>query len=338
MHKYQIVALVDNDHLKWGERIYGYPVISPQELIQNEIEEYIVGVWSEENYNCIRKQLISEYAIKPHQIKKADEILNQMCQYVFETYKTSDDEEIRAVISYYKRNGLNIYGTYEGEHTKSIIMYDEANQPYIVFEGKRMFFPEDEVLENREREQYIYDIIYEQGEGSPHKYITADNKYALNGVIVDAGVREGNFALRYVEQAKKIYLIEADPNWMQVLKKTFAPYKDKIVFCEKYLSDYDSSETITLDTLVKEKIDFLKLDIEGAEVDALNGGKNILANSNAQCAICSYHTKDAQKQIETYFKELGYSTTTSKGYMYFPFEDVALEESGLRRGIVYAHK
>ena len=40
------------------------------------------------------------------------------------------------------------------------------------------------------------------------------------------------------------------------------------------------------------KIDYIKMDIEGAENDALNGSKYILNNYKPKLAISSYHTKN----------------------------------------------
>lgn len=62
---------------------------------------------------------------------------------------------------------------------------------------------------------------------------------------MDAGVCEGNFALRFIDRARKIYLIEADASWMEALERTFALYREKIVFCNKFLSRYvDAAATL----------------------------------------------------------------------------------------------
>jgi hypothetical protein len=157
-------------------------------------------------------------------------------------------------------------------------------------------------------------------------------------IIVDAGVCEGNFALKYIENAKKMYLIECDPRWMRALRLTFAPFKDKVVFCDKFLTKYESKTTTTIDVLVKEKIDFLKMDIEGAEVDALLGAKKTLLGSKASCAICSYHRQNDEENIRFILNSLGYSTETSIGYMFFPYDENIIDTLDLRKGIVYGKK
>ena len=157
-------------------------------------------------------------------------------------------------------------------------------------------------------------------------------------VIVDAGTCEGNFALRYIEKAKKVYLIEPDPLWMQALQRTFQPYRNKVVFCSKFVGKQDSADTITIDSLVSERADFIKMDIEGAELDALAGAKRTLEDSHAKCAICSYHRWHDEKAIRKMLEGYGYTTSTSQGYMFFPYDENIMDTLDLRRGVVYGDK
>ncbi len=81
-------------------------------------------------------------------------------------------------------------------------------------------------------------------------------------------------------------MIESDLSWMGVLRQTFKNYTSKVVFCNKKLSRYSDDENITLNALVKEKIDFLKMDIERCETDVLLGGMSILSiGINTKCVI-----------------------------------------------------
>jgi len=51
------------------------------------------------------------------------------------------------------------------------------------------------------------------------------------------------------------------------------------------LDDYVSSNSIT-------KVDFIKMDVEGAETDAINGAKQILKKYKPKLAISTYHKPD----------------------------------------------
>jgi hypothetical protein len=84
--------------------------------------------------------------------------------------------------------------------------------------------------------------------------------------------------LTYAEQAKKIYLFECNPEWLQALQKTFEPWKDKIAIINKYVSDISDGINITLDDCFEnETINFVKADIEGYELKLLDGGIKTLS-------------------------------------------------------------
>ena len=124
---------------------------------------------------------------------------------------------------------------------------------------------------------------------------------------------------------------------MNVLKLTFELYKEKVVFVDKFLGRRDSSTYIALDSLVTEDIDFLKKDIEGAEIDAILGGKNVL-RSSANLAICSYHKLNDEENIRFLLESLGDEISVSDGYMFFIHDKEFMETLVLRRRIVYGTK
>ena len=59
-----------------------------------------------------------------------------------------------------------------------------------------------------------------------------------------------------------------------------------------------------MDDIITDKIDFLKTDIEGAEMSALRGGKNLIVNSRPILAISNYHSLDDIVDIPCYLSEL----------------------------------
>ncbi len=61
------------------------------------------------------------------------------------------------------------------------------------------------------------------------------------------------------------------------------------------------------------RISFIKMDIEGAEIEALNGMRDLLKIGNPFLAIASYHQRDGEqtyKKIEKILKDLGYNVKT----------------------------
>lgn len=334
----KIVAFVDNNPLLWGKSFLNKPILRPRELSRVEYDQVIICA-SDDTH--IRQQLINLLWVSEFKIKSIKEIDRYYTSKIIEKYKGSGDADIQKAISYYKENGLSIFGDYSPGLTEYEVHRDEGGHPFVIYDEKRIYYPDSYPFLERDNKEYLSDIMYEQKENSPHLYIK-DNEYDLipsGASVVDAGCCEGNFAIRFVDRVSKLYLVEPDPIWVECLKKTFHPFRDKVVICDKALARYDSGATVTLDSLLRgQKIDYLKMDIEGAEVDALLGAQDTLLKNNVNCSICSYHKMNDEKNIRFILGSLGYQTEVSGGYMFYMYDENIYESLDLRRGIVYAHK
>jgi len=107
---------------------------------------------------------------------------------------------------------------------------------------------------------------------------------------------------------KKIWLIEPIFENIRIAKRELEHY-DNIEFLScgvsskeetLYFNEEKSFSTIyghgtqsvevdTIDNIVKERVDFIKLDIEGAEQDAVEGAKETIKKYKPILAICVYH-------------------------------------------------
>jgi FkbM family methyltransferase len=82
---------------------------------------------------------------------------------------------------------------------------------------------------------------------------------------------------------------------------------------EKLRADFDDTqcETITIDDTVTRlslpRVDFIKMDIEGAELHALKGAENTLRQFHPKVAISLYHSLEDFKTIPRYLDSLGLS-------------------------------
>jgi FkbM family methyltransferase len=133
----------------------------------------------------------------------------------------------------------------------------------------------------------------------------------LNPIFVDGGGYIGDTTMIFkdkVKNFKKVYLFEPMMGNMKLAKRNLKEYSN-IEFIEAGISNFngdmffnedDASSSISetgnikikvcsLDSTIKEKVDFIKLDIEGAEQDAIEGAKALIKNSKPILAICIYH-------------------------------------------------
>ena len=335
-YKYDILCFTDSNSRLWGSYFEDrYKVIPPNDIVNFDYDIVIVCVVDhDEIINNMEK-----FGIDKKRIKIYKDLEKELCDAIVSKYDDNSDPEIQNVLDVYRTGELSFFGSYHPAYRNfSDVKRDADGFPYIVFEDKKMFYPKDHHFQILDGREVVADILYEQGENSPHRYIPDGYKMPPNAIILDAGVCEGNFALRYVEDASKIYLVEADERWMQALEMTFKPFREKVVFCNKFLSGRNNSKEITIDSLVNEKLDFLKMDIEGSEVYALLGGRKTLESSNTQCAICTYHRQYDEDYVSFIMKSYGYATSKSKGYVFFSYDDTIADTLDLRRGVVYASK
>jgi hypothetical protein len=87
-----------------------------------------------------------------------------------------------------------------------------------------------------------------------------------------------------------------------------------------------------------QKIDFIKIDVDGAEHSLLKGAKNILSNGDPlKVAICTYHNQNDEKEFDAILKAYGFKTSTSPKFMLFHYDD-NIKEPYLRRGVIRAEK
>lgn len=146
-------------------------------------------------------------------------------------------------------------------------------------------------------------------------------------VYVDCGGWDGdtvNRFLKHVNQKyKKIYVFEPDAAMIPKLKSNIDSSIDYILIDKGaynlngrvafdntgcgMITDSDNDNTIKvakMDDIIGEKISFIKMDIEGAEIPALEGGRNLLKKSLPKMAICVYHKRDDLITIPRFIKSL----------------------------------
>jgi len=160
------------------------------------------------------------------------------------------------------------------------------------------------------------------GEQSVDIYGDALNGVHAGDVVLDCGAHFGGFTRKALDRgATLVVAIEIAPENVQCLRRTFAAdiADGRVAIVEKGVWDTEavltlertehtwgdhvgssgrgpSVVTTTVDKIVSElqlgRVDFIKLDIEGAERNALSGAAETMRTSRPRLAVASYHRAD----------------------------------------------
>jgi 23S rRNA U2552 (ribose-2'-O)-methylase RlmE/FtsJ len=144
-------------------------------------------------------------------------------------------------------------------------------------------------------------------------------------VVIDLGAAPGDFSAVCIENgAAKVFAFEPETSEGFDLVRTSQLNGNKIEIIRKYCAAKSDklANSISLDDFVEEnhlaKIDFIKADIEGAEVAALIGAKNVLKKYKPKLAFCTYHSRKDEDNIEKVITQANpnYKIYKQKGIIY----------------------
>ena len=152
-----------------------------------------------------------------------------------------------------------------------------------------------------------------------------------NEIFVDCGAYDGDSIVSFLKHTNgkfdKIYAFEPDKSNIEKLKKNVPNYnnieiiekgcfsqRDVLYFKDdKGESSYISNEgnvrieVDAIDNIVSGGVSYIKMDIEGAELEALKGAKNTIISNKPQLTICCYHRSADLYTIPRYIKSLNSS-------------------------------
>jgi Dimethyladenosine transferase (rRNA methylation) len=328
-----ILGYIDNDINKQGKIFKRKSIYSSSVLGEKEFDKIVILANA---YKEIEEQIKKEY---PASEKKIENRYYFIKKNIIARYKNNRDNEIKEIVAFIRDRSLEVFNyNFIDKYSdmKVDVNLDEKYGLFYVYHyGKKMYFAK--YLNTEEKvQEYYKNLCIEQDEASPHRYL--DEKFTVRkgDIVVDAGVAEGNFSLEIVDLVEKIYIIEADFYWMEALRHTFKDYEKKVVFINKFLSNYTYGNYEILDNIVKEPVDFIKMDIEGSEYDALEGAEHVISISeNVRCGICSYHYDHDEEIITRKLEQYGLNSSTTNGYMWFPLPKMQnIISTKLNRGIV----
>lgn len=155
--------------------------------------------------------------------------------------------------------------------------------------------------------------------------------FSADEVFVDAGCFNFESSQQFIDRCpdyKKIYAIEPDPecynNCLDNIRSIGAESVELVNkgawSCEETLSFFCtenhacssinsggeiSIETIIIDKMVgDDSVSFIKMDIEGAELEALRGAEKTIIKNKPKLAICIYHKPEDVLDIPLYLSEI----------------------------------
>jgi FkbM family methyltransferase len=173
-----------------------------------------------------------------------------------------------------------------------------------------------------------YVLPFNLAEQERRIYFDGEHQIRTGDVVLDCGANVGVFVREALNAgAKTIVAIEPAPENIESLKRNFAPEiaEGRVIVYPKGVWDKDDMLTLhvdhdnsaadsfvmhpegateskeklpltTIDKIVAElkldKVDFIKMDIEGAEPKALTGGRETLARWKPRLSVSVYHAPD----------------------------------------------
>lgn len=186
-------------------------------------------------------------------------------------------------------------------------------------------------------------------------------KPQLGDIVIDVGAYVGMFtvkASKTVGEKGTVVAIEPAPGNLQFLKENTDGLSN-VVTVEKAVSDeirqqrlyiskasachsliypqeaYYTLKTDTIDNIVRSlqlpRVDYVKIDAEGAELEVLKGAEETLATNNVKLSIASYHTlpngEPEVPQLVAFLEARGFRIIKEKGLREYVYAEKQTDDS-----------
>lgn len=256
-----------------------------------------------------------------------------------------DKEKYSEELEWVMENGIDFFpyaDLHKEYYCQSDIFKDKDSGLYYVnvYENK-LYFKRGYTIQDAL--SMINGLMNEQSTNSPHRYLSDNVNVEVGDIVFDVGCAEGNFSLEVVGKAAHIYLFEVDEGWIEALKETFEPFKDKVTIVKKMVSDVNDENCVTLDHYMEEagldRVDLVKMDVEGCERKVLKGAQEKIKQGKVRkLLVCTYHKAGDPEWISDYLRE--YELEYSDRYMLMAGEwgnDIAyIRKPYFSRGLIRA--
>jgi FkbM family methyltransferase len=296
------LAFAENDPAKWGTRIEGIPVLSLPDAVAryNDRAAFVITVWSWNNpQTALRRQLAQ---LDAQRVVHAGVLFRRWPETFLPYYALDRPEHllkaeplIRSVASLWTEDSRREYAAQL--HWRAFLDF-ELLQPV----AEEMYFPNF--------------LAWQPGE-----------------VFVDCGAYDGDTVARVFElqggNIERIIALEPDRLNCERLRsyRNLLPREQRERLrlhdvaaggrngCVSFTSTGDMNaaigegpdrvQCVRLDDLLQdERPTYIKMDIEGAELDALEGARQVIRQHRPVLAVCVYHRQDHLWRVPAFIREM----------------------------------
>jgi FkbM family methyltransferase len=302
------IVAVDDEYFKEGELFHNIPIISITSIT--------------EDVHCHYNYIIAFTGYSQNKNKALNNNANHIFFYDIATCLDYEDDNVTVQFDFYKKYRKNlewVSASLRDELSREILIAHINQRVSGKFEYKRPFFSTN---------QYFPDIMpLDAGEA-----------------FVDCGAYTGDTVTRLLQNATKrtsgfrgsIYAFEPDIRNFCVLAKNTAEVANcrlwnkgvwknsgTLAFLSKFhrtdsavrsavkdncydiFSERTQIDVVSLDeVLSNSNVTFIKMDIEGSELSALQGARNIIGELRPKLAICIYHKNSDIFEIQQYIYQI----------------------------------
>lgn len=202
----------------------------------------------------------------------------------------------------------------------------------VIDEINFSIFESNDFLDAMRNGYLNFECKYLYSSGMKNWYSYNDIKIEKDDIVIDCGASCGaihDSTPDFFAQATSntIYAFEPEPRAYEFLKKEMEDNKNVVVlnkavgdingkmyfhvgkFSDSKIVDAPTENSIEVDVvkiddMVSGRVDFIKMDIEGAELSALKGAEHTIKIYKPKLAICVYHKSDDVITIPNLIKEL----------------------------------
>lgn len=323
----KIHCCCDNDTRKWGKTFFGVPCLSLPELLamKDEVTVLIVTGYCHEIYPQLKQAGIPKLYVlnKEHLILYADALMRRLCD-------ESEFGRLRDQIV----TLMDLLADEESRRTAATVIrnwftFSPFEQDYLNINVPDQYFPAD-IFQLSDREVFVdlgaydgkntFDFIERSGKHFLAAYAfemdqrnfgrmtdafekdVDGSAYSVREVLSPADMGSAIAASRASERAGgAVFLCNFG----------VGSKNEKIRYCSLFQGsaiDADGECTAEIaridDILAGQAITLLKMDIEGAEMNALEGASATIRRWKPKIAACVYHNPDHMLQIPPFLKNL----------------------------------